>query len=180
MSDPKGLMTTINHINFLFYDGFVSKNKVTQLINHQAFNHGYTHYTQLTKDSSIEFTLWNRDYAILHRDKASIHKQFPGLSDINIDFYHGHDSKDPISKWGLDADSGKYITWNGYDFHQQGDHKVLIETGDLIFANRPKKESPPPTPQESVYPSPIDPRHRKRSRDSEALPPPPQSCSPAK
>ena len=43
MSDPKGLMTTINHINFLFYDGFVSKNKVTQLINHQAFNHGYTH-----------------------------------------------------------------------------------------------------------------------------------------
>lgn len=169
MSNQKGLMTTINHINTLFYNDFASKNKITQLINHQAFNHGYT---QLKKDSSIEFTLWNRDYDILQRDKASIRKQFPGLGEINIDFYHGHDSNDPISDWGLDADSGKWLTLNGHDFHQEGEHIVLIETGELVFANRPKNESPP-IPQDIVCPSPLNTRNRKRSRDSETLPPPP-------
>lgn len=122
--------------------------------------------------ASIEFTLWNRDYDILQRDKASIRKQFPGLSDINIDFYHGHDSDDPISDWGLDADSGKWITLNGHDFHQEGEHRVLIETGELVFANRPKNESPPIS-QDIVHPSPLNTHNRKRSRDSETLPPPP-------
>ena len=177
MSDPKGLMTTINHINTMFYNGFVSKNKVTQLINHHAFHHGYTHYTQLTKDSSIEFTLWNRDYTILHRDKASIHKQFPGLSDINIDFYHGHDSDDPTSDWGLDASSGKCISWNGHDFHQHGDHKVLIETEDLVFASRQKNDNQGTISHDIVHPSPINQCTRKRSRDSETLQPPTQQLS---
>lgn len=175
LGSSAALMKTIDDINAKCQQ-LLQNGEWDEIINPNKYSEYYTnpYPSYLSVYNAIEFCLWNRDYYCLKRSKEEWFEQFQELVDLNIHFYHGHDSSMPntFDYTTLDSligkpsfSSGVYPICIGFQnirtlqwrATSSSVDSFLMADPDSFHHFSPTSPTQPPLPRSPLTPSEISP-----------------------